>query len=326
MIAVPVASSANTEIKWAAELSHVREVSLVGVGDPNFWKTWLTSEGLLPAQLNGHAQILVTSAAGRFRGVRFRELSFSVMVSLAEQAAPAAFLIGAFNSSRVFAWCERVLFSTPYAHGDVRISTALPASIDLSRGGTTVFHASMRAAASSAPPQPDFVENGGWEGPVLLPINGGDASQRKLFFARVKGRTAVYPVVPDADRLTINPCNGDRVLGALRNSGFVAREWHIRNDASHAKSKTYRNEIGSVNQPNGWVKQSNRSAFLVTPARKSSTGVPSSPFHATELNVAQLSGNRPLPQHCVDRTAIAHSLDKQILAYTMNHNEARNGC
>ena len=41
----------NTSVKWAAELAHVREVSLLGTADLAFWKDRLLKEGLPKAQV-----------------------------------------------------------------------------------------------------------------------------------------------------------------------------------------------------------------------------------------------------------------------------------
>src|SRR2546423_13493164 len=45
----------NPKIKWAAQLSHVREVSLRGGADLTYWKDRLASEGLLPLDRDGRA-------------------------------------------------------------------------------------------------------------------------------------------------------------------------------------------------------------------------------------------------------------------------------
>src|SRR5262245_27736743 len=115
----------NPPIKWVAELAQVREVSLLGTADLAFWKDRLRKESLVPAEKDGKAQLLIVAADSKFMGFRFRELSFSVLVSRPEEGLPraAAFLVHAFNSSRLFAFSERVFFSTPYRHGDVRVST-----------------------------------------------------------------------------------------------------------------------------------------------------------------------------------------------------------
>src|SRR5262249_18134525 len=100
----------NTSVKWAAELAHVREVSLLGTADLAFWKDRLLREGLTPAESDGQAQLLIIAADSKYMGVRFREMSFSVLVSNREEGPrqDAAYLVRAFNSRRLFALCERV--------------------------------------------------------------------------------------------------------------------------------------------------------------------------------------------------------------------------
>jgi hypothetical protein len=97
----------TTSIKWAAELAHVREVSLLGTADLAFWKEQLLKEDLLPAERDGQAQILIIAASAKYMGVRFQELSFSVLVSRVKEGnrQDAAYLLRAFNSSRLFAFC-----------------------------------------------------------------------------------------------------------------------------------------------------------------------------------------------------------------------------
>jgi hypothetical protein len=46
-----------------------------------------------------------------------------------------AYLVHAFNSSRLFACCERAFFSTPYSHGDVGLSASCPAAMQLVKQG-----------------------------------------------------------------------------------------------------------------------------------------------------------------------------------------------
>src|SRR5206468_3850312 len=140
----------NTPIKWVAELAHVQEVSLLGTADLAFWKDRLLKEDLRPAESCGQAQLLIIAANSKYMGVRFRELSFSVLVARLQAGVrqDAAYLVRAFNSCRLFAFCERVFFSTPYHHGDVRVSASLPASMHVVKKGEVVFAAEMGADAS----------------------------------------------------------------------------------------------------------------------------------------------------------------------------------
>jgi hypothetical protein len=233
----------NTSIKWAAELAHVREVSLLGTADLAFWKDRLLKEGLFPAECDGQARLLIVAAEAKYMGVRFRELSFSVLVSRLEEGAQqdAAYLVRAFNSCRLFAFCERLFFGTPYYYGDVRVSTSFPASIRLVEKGEVLFGAEMEADGSGPGREPSRQGEDGWEGPVLLPDHGrGRRRPGNLFFARLRGYTRAYPFVPSKDSVTIRPTRDSEVLQALRGSHFVAKEWVVREDATHAKSKTYK--------------------------------------------------------------------------------------
>jgi hypothetical protein len=233
----------NTAVKWTAELAHVREISLLGTADLEFWKDRLLSEDLLPAESDGQAQLLIVAADMKYMGVRFRELSFSVLVSPQheETGQNAAYLAGAFNSCGFFAFCERVYFSTPYCYGDVRVSASLPASINLVKKAEVVFQAQMNAELSGQGRTPSCRAERSWEGPIFLPDSRlGQGRQGKLFFARIKGHTQTYAFLPADDSLTIKPSSDSQVLQALIESQFVAKEWIVREDATHAKSKTYK--------------------------------------------------------------------------------------
>lgn len=232
----------NTTVKWAAELAHVKEVSLLGTADLDFWKDRLEKENLVPAESDGQAQVLVIAAEMKYMGVRFRELSFSALVSWPEEGVrqDAAYLVRALNSVRMFAFCERMFFSTPYYHGDVRLSASLPAYIHLVEKGEVLFRAEMGAGSTGPEREPSRHEEDGWEGPIFLPENRrGKGRPGKWFFARVRGDTRGYPFLSSQDTLAINPSPESEVLQAFVDSHFVATEWIIREDATHAKSKTY---------------------------------------------------------------------------------------
>ncbi len=249
----------NASVKWAAELAHVREVSLLGTADLAFWKDRLLNEDLLPAvDEHGNARILIVAADLRFLGVRFHELSFSVLVHRQAQAGrqDAAYLLGAFNSRRFFAWSERVFFATPYDHADVRVSAAFPASIQLVRRGELLFAAEMDADSSGPGRAPARRGEERWEGPIFLPKRRrGNGAQGNLFFTRICGDAEIYPFLPAQDTLTFRRISDSEVLRPLLDSHFSAKEWSIRADATHAKSKTYPRSIVSappVGDPARW--------------------------------------------------------------------------
>jgi hypothetical protein len=232
-------------VKWAAQLAHVREVSLLGTADLDFWKERLQKEDLLPSEQDGKARLLVIAADSKFMGLRVRVVSFSVLVSRPGEQTQrdAALLILAFNTIRFFAFCERVFFSTPYSHGDVRVSTAIPTSMQLLKGGEVVFGVAMHADASAPVREPSRSADDGWDGPVFLPARR--PGQGNVFFARIRGHTRTYPF-RHTDTLTIKPSQASEILQALVDSHFAPEEWIVREDASHAKSKTYRRSDAMV--------------------------------------------------------------------------------
>ena len=233
----------NKSIKWAAELSHVREVTLLGTADLVFWKDWLMEEDLRPSEHDGQAQLLLVAADSKYMGVGFRELSFSVLVSPKEVGAEkdAVYLVRAFNSSRLFTFCEQVFFSTPYCHGDVRISASFPFAVHVIKNGEVVFEAQMPADASGFERQTSHHGEDGWEGPIFLPGTSRRKGHKgKLFFAQLRGDTKTYPFLPSKDSMTIKPSPDCDILQTLTESHFVAKEWVVRADATHARSKTYK--------------------------------------------------------------------------------------
>lgn len=230
--------------KWVAEITRVRDVSLLGAADLTYWKERLEKEELLPLEKDGRAQIMIIAAEARFKGVSFKELSFSILISARDTKVKQnyAYLIQAFNSRRLFAFCERAFFATPYELGDVRVAASFPASIQLANAGDLLFQAEMHRGAAAAPQRsPTHCGEAGWEGAVFLPLNRrGDNPQRKQFFTRIRGYAKTYPFLHAIDSCSIRPRPGNAVLESLIASQFDGEEWIIREDATHAKSKTYK--------------------------------------------------------------------------------------
>lgn len=237
----PVGSFGMTQpIKWAAQLSGVRDVTLLGTAELAYWAPRLEAEGLAPLVQDGRAQLTIISADGRFMGLRFRELSFSVLAVCRDEGVerPGALLVQAFNSRRSFAWFERTLFATPYLHGDVCVQTEAPASIALGLSGGRHFHVEMRSGVSGgAVRAPARAGEGVWNGPVFLPAVAGP--EKKFFLADVHGHTEIYPFDGEVDWFSMQPGQGLEILNALIESNFMPIEWQIRRNAVHRKSKTY---------------------------------------------------------------------------------------
>jgi hypothetical protein len=234
--------TARTATRYVAEVPRVREVSLRGTANLAFWRERVSTEDLVPAERDGKAQIMIVGATMRFMGIRFTEISFSVLLSGHEEAAGqgGAFLFQAFNSSRLFAWCERVLFATPYLHAHGHVSVSAPISMQLVLGGELAFRAEMQSDSKKPHRQPTRRGEETWEGPVFLPRDCRDhGSKGRFFFAKLKGQTTAYPFVRAEDALSIMPSQEAGIFQALLDSGFTGEEWVVREDATHGKSKTH---------------------------------------------------------------------------------------
>jgi len=236
----------NRPLQYVAKLEHVRDVTITGRANLDYWTDRLKSEDLVPIARDEHAQVLMIAAQGRFMNLDFREFSISVMArwQYQETTFDGAFLVQAFNSRRFFAWVERTVFEAPYDYADVTLNEEIPASISVAQSGRTQFRIKMKenvnkVAESSAEEV--------WSGPIFLPHRRADSQSHhqlnryKWFYAEVRGVTSTYSFVDGFDEFHIQPeVFGE--LNSLVNSGFHPEQWKIRVDARHAKSKTYGRE------------------------------------------------------------------------------------
>lgn len=243
-------SPKTSSIRWAAQLPNVREVSLSGTADLGFWTDQLKAEELTPSSDNGHATLSIISAGGKFAGLTFRETSVSVVVEPVSGPGqvPSVFLVQAFNSNCFFAWCERVLFATPYDYAAVDIQHQLPTSFQVARKRHIAFLALMSNVNSFGNRLPSDERTEQWAGKVLLPSQRSSAKAHpKFFFARLEGATRVYPFQQGHDRIELRPFEEGDVFEALRTSSFTPKQWVVRSNATHAKSKTYsRDEMSAL--------------------------------------------------------------------------------
>lgn len=232
----------STAIRYVAAPNHVREVTLRGTADLAFWKSRLAHDDLAPAVRGNRAELLIIGANMAFMGLRFTELSFSVQVlpTADAQYPNAALLIHAFNTSRMFALCERTFFRTPYYYGDCHVSTSAPVSIQLFEGSKAILQAELRPEAAAVIRQPSRSGNETWQGPIYLPRTGSSGtSGGYMFYGKMEGHTDVYPFRPDLDQISILPSPNAKVLQDLIDSDFQGKEWIVRQDGTHARSKTY---------------------------------------------------------------------------------------
>jgi hypothetical protein len=224
--------------KYVTSVTRVREVSLRGSADLGYWTDRLREERLTPMDRDGDAEILIVAAAMKFLGIRFTEVSFSVSVteSAADPPRDAALLGQAFSTSRLLASCERVFFAAPYAHAHCRLSVSLPVSIHVDRNGDAIFQAEMGASSSAGERQPSRTADDRWSGAIHLPRTR--IGRGSLFFARLEGLTREYPILPD-DTVRFGAYRGIGILEDLVASRFAAQTWIVREDATHARSKTF---------------------------------------------------------------------------------------
>lgn len=63
------------QLKWAAQVDHVREATLAGTADAGAWSAYFESiaPGVSPAAQDGRCPVMIVAAEARFYGVQFRE-------------------------------------------------------------------------------------------------------------------------------------------------------------------------------------------------------------------------------------------------------------
>lgn len=228
-------------MNYVAEPKHVKEVSLLGTAELGFWAPRLREQNLIPREREGRDQILVMSAEMRWMGIRFSEISFSVLAGVPERPSQdAALLLQAFNSSRLFAFSERLFFSTPYSWAACHVS-ANPPRIQLSAGDRVLFQAETQQTRSPSHREPIRTEEEGWQGAIFIRRKAQDpAEDAGVYYGKTNGYARVYSFLPEADRITINPTAETHGLQILTESGFRGEEWAVRTDATHGRSKTFR--------------------------------------------------------------------------------------
>ncbi len=226
----------NPPAPYIAELHDAQEVTLVATADLGFWRDQLQEENLFPHDRHGQAELLISAVSSRYRGVKFKELSIGAFVSDRPDGTSrdGFYLASAFNTSRLFSFIERFCFQTPYRHARIEIGAQSSPSFKLIAGAVTLLHAEKSAVSSAARTSQET-----WEGRIYLPrCRTRKSAQGKLFFARISGHTEAYSFAPASDIFALNP-NGPAAIRWLLESQASGVEWHIRRQATHARSKTY---------------------------------------------------------------------------------------
>ncbi len=227
--------SGNFQPAYITTVANVKETILLGTANLDFWRARLKHENLFPFNTNDRAQILISATQFKWSGLPSRELVISIATCDHAQgnSADAAYLIQAFNSSRMLAFAERAFFQTPYTWGKTEIDPRLPASIRFDDGAGAMFRAQMVGART-----PVRSENEILQGAIYLPNETNQVGN--VFFAKLGGFTLAYPFLTGTDTLELKSSNQASVFQALIESGFTPHEWRIRNEATHARSKTYK--------------------------------------------------------------------------------------
>lgn len=222
-------------MKYVAEIKHAREVTLLGTADVEPWKAALVRVGLAPYQSEGRAEMFVSVAAGKW-GIAFREVAIAVAVSRDPDGnrLDGYYSACAFHSSRLFAWIERTFFKCSHEYATIDLHEETPASIEVREGSDLLIHAVMGDKREAS-----RVEDVCVEIPVFLPDRTRNGTGRRNYFhARIEGTTLFYPYDATSDFFTIGDRADDCALGLVAGCGFAGREWVVRRDATHARTKT----------------------------------------------------------------------------------------
>jgi hypothetical protein len=223
-------------IQYTVELKSVRELSLFGRADLDYWTAHLAGTGLTPLSVNGQAELSLGATDLAWMGVRFNE---SILVlTLAEPAAPHAalgsYLLHAYNSNRALAFMERAFFKTPYHPAAIQLADQTPARFQV----TDPAGGGFRAEAVGAPTA--RLTHDTWEGAVHLPRQrSAPQGHGGYFYVRLTGPGEAYPFEAGRDTFALNPSADSPVLDWLSASHFTPREWRHRPAATHSKSRTY---------------------------------------------------------------------------------------
>lgn len=219
-------------IRYSAEIEHVQEVTLAGTADRDFWQQQLQPYGLRAYAPTGAAQLVISASALRWRGFRFRELIVSIATCADARAteADSFFLAQGFSSSRLLAWAERRVFTTPYSWAETRLDVVRP-QMETQLRGQVLFQARMGQQV------PATRSDEAWRGRVFLP--GVPAAPRRFFYVALSGAQAICPFAANSDTFEIAPDVAAPMFQQLRASQFTPTEWRIRTDATHARSQCY---------------------------------------------------------------------------------------
>ena len=194
-------------------------------------------ETLFPFDCGGKAEMLISATELISMGRRTNEFTIGITVSERPEAnsRDGLFLLHAYNSSRIFAWVERTFFRTPYRYGRIEFEHRLPAKVRVDDQQGHVAQMGM-----GSPTIPAIVKEEWWQGPIYLPRRHATFGRPGEFFvAKLGGETDLYPFQSEIDWLLFSPRHDWPIFRHLVASGVAGKEWRIRFDAVHARSRTF---------------------------------------------------------------------------------------
>lgn len=227
------------KIKKAAEIHNVCEMTLLSTADLTVWRDYLSAYSLVPADYNGRSVVLMICSEMEYMKKSFREFSVSVLVEAIKHhsGSEGAFLLYALKTNRLFAWSERVFFSTPYYFGRISFDSARLSRADIFYGNDHLFTICNSISSSRLP---EFENEDKWKGPIYLPFrNGQNQSRNKWFYSKLSGYTRKYSFSAAEDSVILNNSSSNEAIQLMVKSGLKGHQWIIRKRAVHFKSRTY---------------------------------------------------------------------------------------
>ena len=214
-------------------------MALEGTADWHWWRNHLEGDQLEPVGVDGLAQVIVTGLDARWIGIPFRDLSVAIAARrLSRPEEQGYYFARAFNASRFFAGVERWWFHTPYLYRrDLHMEVGDAPAISLGSRPTLDVLAKPGPGRPSGGPDP--TQEMGYNGPLFLP-RGDDRARRRWLMVRTHGLTSTFHFDAACDRFELGTECPDNILAGLRASHFQGVRWHLRRNATHARSKTFK--------------------------------------------------------------------------------------
>ncbi len=241
----------NSNVKYIATVKNVREIALLGTADLKYWQSQLAQESLqpIPTPDGNHAQILLTTISAKWRGNAFRE--FAVAIAACPQSSHNSaegvgestsnehyfFFAAAFNSSRIFTFFERHWFHTPYqCRKDLQLALDATPSFQLGSSPHPDIHAQLASRSPKTIPEQIAID---YPCKLFIPRKENQRpDQLRYFNILLQGLTTITNYDPTQDQFEIAINTKIPILNALKESNFQPTQWHLRTNATHARSKT----------------------------------------------------------------------------------------